>query len=123
MQARSADDGFIFAGPVKMQPLDLRNLAVRVIRPALDKAKVPWCGWHGFRRGLATTLYQLGVDGKTRQSILRHANIALTENIYTKPVSAVSREAMGKVERAFNAELKASRKKQVHRRKAQAKRG
>src|SRR6202030_4718165 len=91
-------DGFKFTGAKMGRPLDLHNLANRVIRPALKEKNIPWCGWHGFRRGLATTLYELGVDGKTRQSILRHANIAITENIYTKPVSEVSKAAMKKVE-------------------------
>jgi integrase len=110
-------DGFIFAGPLKLQPLDLRNLAKRVIRPALAAKGIGWCGWHGFRRGLATTLYQLGVEGKTRQSILRHANIAVTENIYTRPVSEVSKAAMAKVEKAFNTQLKAARKKTTARKR------
>jgi integrase len=106
-----AAEGFIFAGPLKKQPLDLRNLAKRVIRPGLDRAKIPWCGWHGFRRGLSTTLYELGTEAKTRQAILRHANIQITENVYTQPVSEVSRAAMAKVEKAFNAKLKASRRR------------
>ena len=72
----------------------------------------------------ATTLYELGVDGKTRQSILRHANIQITENIYTKPVAEVSKTAMAKVERAFNTKLKAARKKATARtKKALEKRG
>ncbi len=107
----SPSDGFIFTGAKMGRPLDLHNLANRVVRPALKKNNILWCGWHGFRRGLATTLYELGVDGKTRQSILRHANIAMTENVYTKPVSEVSKAAMVKVEKAFNAKLKATRKK------------
>ena len=109
----SPSDGFIFTGPKMARPLDLHNLANRVIHPTLKKENIPWCGWHGFRRGLATTLYKLGVDGKTRQSIFRHANIQITENIYTKPVSEVSKAAMAKVEKAFNTKLKAARKRKA----------
>ena len=109
----SPSDGFIFTGAKLGRPLDLHNLAQRVVRPTLKEENIPWCGWHGFRRGLATTLYELGIDGKTRQSILRHANIAVTENIYTKPVSEVSKTAMAKVERAFNAKLKSARKREM----------
>jgi integrase len=105
-------DGFIFSGPkFKKRPLDLHNLAERVIRPALEENNIPWCGWHGFRRGLATTLYELGTDAKTRQEILRHADPAITEKHYTKPVSAVSQKAMRKVQNAFKAKLRKSRKK------------
>jgi integrase len=73
------DHGFIFAGPKLRKPLDLHNVANRVIRPALKEANIPWCGWHGFRRGLATTLYELGTEARTRQAILRHANVSVTE--------------------------------------------
>lgn len=37
-------DGFIFTGAKMGRPLDLHNLANRVIRPALKKKGVPWCG-------------------------------------------------------------------------------
>ena len=103
-------EGFIFHGPLSKKPLDLHNMVNRVILPKLRKEKIKWCGLHGFRRGLATTLYSLGVDAKTRQSILRHANIQVTENIYTQPVSEVSKAAMSKVEKAFKAKLKVARK-------------
>ncbi|HXO33547.1 MAG TPA: tyrosine-type recombinase/integrase [Candidatus Acidoferrales bacterium] len=103
-------DGFIFAGPKMGKPLDLHNLANRVIRPALKNADIPWCGWHGFRRGLATTLYELGTEARTRQAILRHANVAVTEKHYTKSVNAVSLAAMRKVQKAFNAKIKKARR-------------
>ena len=91
------------------RPLDLHNLANRVIRPALKAKNIPWCGWHGFRRGLATTLYELGTEAKTRQAILRHADVSVTEKHYTKTVDAVSRAAMAKVEKAFAEKLKKAR--------------
>jgi integrase len=98
--------GYIFTGEKLGRPLDLHNLANRVIRPALKKEGIPWCGWHGFRRGLATTLYELGTDAKTRQGILRHADVNVTERHYTKSVSAVSITAMRKVQKAAAPELK-----------------
>ncbi len=98
--------GFIFTGPKLGRPLDLHNLAARVIRPTLAKKGIKWCGWHGFRRGLATTLYELGTDPRTRQAILRHADVAVTEKHYTKSVDAVSQAAMEKVQKAFDVKLK-----------------
>lgn len=56
-------------------PLDLNNLVVRTIVPALKTSSTRWHGWHAFRRGLATNLNCLGVPLKTVQAILRHANI------------------------------------------------
>jgi integrase len=110
--------GFIFAGEKLGRPLDFHNLAARVIRPALAKKGIPWSGWHGFRRGLATLLYELGTEAKTRQAILRHADMGVTERHYTKTVDAVSITAMRKVQKVaapklkklLNAKISAARK-------------
>lgn len=103
----AAPDFPIFANGVK-KPMDLHNLSERVIAPAIEKCSkcgkskgehpieghvfaldptLRWCGWHAFRRGLATNLHALGVDDKTIQAILRHSNIGITQNIYVKSVS------------------------------------
>ena len=108
------------------KPLNLDNLAKRVIIPALqvcsvcrqakadheadghafelDETLPKWHGWHSFRRGLATNLNRLGVDDKTIQAILRHSNIATTMNIYVKSVNESQVEAM---ERLSDAVLRA----------------
>src|SRR5271166_2528315 len=49
-----------------------------------DASLPRWRGWHGFRRGLATNLHDLGVDFKTISSLLRHANPAITQALYIK---------------------------------------
>lgn len=51
--------------------LDTDKLAQRVIRPAVEAAGLPWYGWHGFRRGIASNLYELGASDKIVQRILR----------------------------------------------------
>jgi integrase len=71
------------------KPLNLDNLARRVITPVSQ-----WHGWHAFRRGLATNLHDLGVDDKTIQTILRHSNIGITQNIYIKSVNEAQVNAM-----------------------------
>jgi site-specific recombinase XerD len=80
-----------------------RNLLCESISFTPNEAGIEWCGWgwHGFRRGLATTLYQLGTEAKTRQAILRHANVAITEQRYTKPVSAVYQKLCGRFKTLF----------------------
>jgi integrase len=50
--------------------------------PALEGQAVRWCGWHTFRRGLATNLHQLGVVDIVIQAILRHSNVAVTRESY-----------------------------------------
>ena len=64
--------GFIFRNPLG-NSLNLDALVTEVIRPAIEAEKIPWYGWHAFRRGLATNLHRLGVSGKVIQQILRHA--------------------------------------------------
>jgi len=105
------------------QPLNLDNLARRVINPAIspcvicrkqedehkpeghnfqrDKSLPQWHGWHAFRRGLATNLHALGVDDKTIQEILRHSNIGITQNIYIKSVSESQVSAMDSLSEKF----------------------
>jgi hypothetical protein len=62
-----------------------------------------WHGWHAFRRGLATTLYDLGVDDLMVQQILRHGDVAVTRQHYIKTTSEQSVAAMSKLESALGA--------------------
>jgi integrase len=90
--------GKLAVGPIFQagngHPLNLDNLARRVIKPMLAVSKIEWCGWHAFRRGLATNLHLLRVDDKTIQAILRHSNIGLTMNVYGKSVTESGINAM-----------------------------
>ena len=65
-------EGFIFRN-LSGKPLHLDALVGEVIQLALEAEKIPWYGWHAFRRGLATNLHRLGVSDKVIQQILRHA--------------------------------------------------
>jgi hypothetical protein len=53
--------------------------------------------WHSFRHSLATNLRAAGVDLKTAQELLRHANSRITLDIYTRAISATKREANDRV--------------------------
>lgn len=80
------------------KPLSLDNLALRTIRPILQKVGLEWHGWHGFRRGLATNLYSIGIQDKVIQQILRHSSIAVTQNCYIKAVDGAAVDAMKTLE-------------------------
>jgi integrase len=111
--------GKLAVGPIFQagngKPLNLDNLARRTIIPAIEKCvrchqsesehetdghpfqldkNLQWHGWHSFRRGLATNLHALGVADKTIQQILRHSNIAMTQNVYIKSLAASGVSAM-----------------------------
>lgn len=81
------------------RPLSPDILLRKIIRPALVSAGITGkvIGWHSFRHSLATNLRSLGVDVKTAQELLRHANSRTTLDIYTHAVSATKREATGRI--------------------------
>jgi integrase len=81
------------------QPLSPDTLLKKVIRPALVRAgiKDKAIGWHSFRHSLATNLRAAGVDLKTAQELLRHANSRITLEVYTRAISATKREANNRV--------------------------
>ena len=76
-------------------------IARKIVKPTLEKAGLKWVGWHGFRRGLATNLYRLGVSDKTIQAILRHANVSTTMNLYVKAVGSDAVAAMQALDRVL----------------------
>jgi site-specific recombinase XerD len=81
VRVKGKDQDYIFAGERRGTPLNLENLAKRVIKPALAKNELEllkWKGWHAFRRSLATNLYSCGVAPKVIQAILRHSDIGTT---------------------------------------------
>jgi integrase len=80
------------------QRMDLDKLAQRVIRPAVEAIGLPWYGWHGFRRGVASNLYALGVDEKVVQRILRHAKPHVTRERYIKAFDPAVLEAMQRMQ-------------------------
>lgn len=120
LRSGNPDAGIMFRSR-KNTPLRLNNLLQEQILPALrtcelcgkgkgaehagadhdyhrDPAKPEWHGWHAFRRGLATVLHDLGVDDKTIQAILRHANVAVTQAAYIKTLPQQSVDAMKRLE-------------------------
>jgi integrase len=105
------NEGFIFVGPKMRKPLDLHNLANRIVRPALKNANIPWCGWHGFRRGLATNLHTLGVSDTDVQRILRHANVKVTQESYIKVETGVKKAAMNKLQKALLAKRRSRKRR------------
>lgn len=94
-------DDFVFPSISKngTQPAQPDMILRRHIRPALVRAGVSGkqIGWHSLRHGLATMLRQQGIDLKTAQELLRHANSRITLEIYQQSVAAEKRDAQNKV--------------------------
>jgi integrase len=94
-------NGFMFPSPTG-KPFNMDALSRDVVVPLATKAGIQWHGWHAFRRGLATNLYRLGVPDKIIQRILRHANVAVTQNCYIKTVDSEAAAAMQQFERSLH---------------------
>jgi integrase len=85
------------------EPLDLDKLGQQVIRPAVEAIKLDWYGWHGFRRGIASNLYELGANEKIVQRILRHAKPHVTKERYIKAFDPAVLAAMKGLEATLDA--------------------
>jgi integrase len=118
-RVKAKPEDYIFAGERRGTPLNFHNLQNRVIKPALEKSRmlkpdsngewkpdpttgVVWKGYHGFRRGLASNLFGLGVNPKIVAAILRHSDVGTTLQWYIQTPEAESREAMQKIEEKFS---------------------
>src|SRR6202022_4747235 len=55
-------------------PLDLATLGSKIIKKTLEGTGVAWHGFHAFRRGLGTRLYNNGTPIETVGKILRHGS-------------------------------------------------
>jgi integrase len=85
------------------EPMDLDKLAQRVIRPVVEAIGLEWYGWHGFRRGIASNLYELGADEKVVQRVLRHAKSHVTKDRYIKAFDPAVLAAMKRMEATLDA--------------------
>jgi integrase len=112
------ESGYILASPLG-KPIDLHNLASRVVIPRLalcaecgqEKKKhntnghqfqsLPaWHGWYGLRRGLATLATSLDSQ-LAAKSLLRHSNVQTTQQFYIKSVPADALRTVEKMDALF----------------------
>jgi len=72
-QERNPGTTWVFEGP-RAFPVDLATLGSKRIKAALKQTGVEWRGFHAFRRGLGTRLYNNGTPIDTVAKILRHGS-------------------------------------------------
>jgi integrase len=117
-------DGNPASGPILRgssgKPLDLHNLANRVVIPSLQRCAVcgdlkaeheeathdfqqdtslpRWHGWYSLRRGVATAITGLSRDSHAAKGLLRHSSVSTTERHYIKDVPENTLQAMKQLE-------------------------
>ena len=80
--------------------MDMDKLAQLVIRSGVEAIGLPWYGWHGFRRGIASNPYAVGASEKVVQRILRHAKPHVAKQRYIKAFDPDVLEAMQRMQMA-----------------------
>src|SRR5216684_4477877 len=79
-------------------PICVDRLGRQVIRRALEAICLRWYGWHAFRRGLASNLYEIGAQDKVVQRILRHSKPHVTRERYIKVFDRTVLDAVEKIQ-------------------------
>jgi integrase len=93
-------DQLVFTTP-QGRPLDYAHWRIRTWLPAVEKAGLTGAGFHDLRRANATTLVAEGVDVKTAQTRLGHADPRTTLSIYARAVPKADRAAADALGRTF----------------------
>jgi integrase len=96
----NSGDGYIFHGETS-EPVMENNLARRDIVPLLEEKGIEWHGYHAFRRGLSTVLYDIDISELTIKHIMRHSISDVTGKHYIKPSLERSRKALELVEKRY----------------------
>jgi integrase len=83
----SPTSGWLFPNRSGDRPINLRDLQRKVIRPAVEKAKLTWKTLYAGRRGAATALVGLTGNLVAAQELLRHKSLTTTAMFYKKQTS------------------------------------
>lgn len=97
--------GWILKGKFQGRPLNLNNLARRIIKPVLAKVEpepIPWRTWYALRRGIATVVSAVERDPNAAKALLRHKDLTTTLRHYDKGTSEAMERAVLQIERLCN---------------------
>lgn len=98
--ASYVDNDLVFATDTGT-PLNFRNVATRVFRPALKAAGLRYIRFHDLRHTCASLLINQGESPKYIQKQLRHASIQMTFDRYGHLFPDTNREAVRRLDAAL----------------------
>lgn len=90
--------GLVFPSPVTGGCYHAGMIVKRHLKPAGEKIGLKQAGgWHSFRHSYRGMLDDTGANTGTQQSLLRHASVVTTMNVYGKSSMSAKRQANSKV--------------------------
>lgn len=81
-KAPASDEGWVFPSPVTGKPYHAGILRRRHLSPLARKIGIPRLGWHSFRHSFRSWLDVIGAAPGQQMTLMRHADISTTMNIY-----------------------------------------
>lgn len=94
-------EGWVFANE-RGNPVSLRDVVARTIRPAVEKANLQWRGLYAGRRGAGTAIIGL-TNGNyaAAQELLRHKHMSTTLQFYKKQTKSALNDGIKALESAL----------------------
>src|SRR5262249_40715453 len=83
------------------EQINLRR-AEYAIRKKIEGTNLCWKGWYGFRRGMATNLFELGVRPEEAALILRNSPEVIRKHYLKLEQAGKKVDALAKLEQAYN---------------------
>ena len=96
------DHDYVFCTSIGTH-LDPGHDALVQLKHLLEKAGLPERRFHDLRHSAATLLLSMGIHPKVVQEILGHTEISMTMDIYSHVLPTMQRDAMNKLNQAFEA--------------------
>ncbi len=96
-KAPASDEGWVFPSPVTSKPYHAGILRRRHLDPLAEKIGVPRLSWHCFRHSFRSWLDVIGTAPGQQMTLMRHADISTTMNIYGAGMLDSKREILTKL--------------------------
>jgi integrase len=96
-KAPESDGGWVFPSPVTGKPYHAGILRKRHLAPLASKVGVPRLSWHCFRHSFRSWLDMIGAAPGQQMTLMRHADISTTMNIYGAGLLDSKREILSKL--------------------------
>ena len=96
-KAPPSAEGWVFPSPVTGRPYHAGVLGKRHLQPLAEKIGVPRLSWHCFRHSFRSWLDVIGTAPGQQKTLMRHADISTTMNVYGAGLMDNKRELLSKL--------------------------